>query len=393
MLNYFYTYATYWFIVIILYNIKITSLNTPLEMQLIVFFIITACLSLIYGKAISGVLQNCFRNNSKIIYNRKVCSIIVTSYVLFFLIECYFSGAVPLWSIVITGTTKYFSIKTIPFFHALFVSCSYAYFIYLFYIYLNTKDRVILINCLLLQIVNLLYLNRGQLLLSCLAAVLLFMHYKFLRSRHRIKILCTVMVIVTSLLYVFGGLGNLRSSQSWNDDHIITAVGKYREEYSNYIPGQFKWAYTYITSPLANLNFNVSNQNIHRNFIAGFFFFIPDFIAKRINPSLSRSHLLIDYRLNVCGGLGDVYVYLGILGMYVYYFYTIIIMTFLVMLYKKDKFILMPSLAIMNVMIIFQGFENPWFDGEMVTQLFFLFLIYLLHKLKQIYIQSNNRRF
>ena len=91
-------------------------------------------------------------------------------------------------------------------------------------------------------------------------------------------------VVMFLILYLNGVLSNLRTGYGWNDNHVIFFAGAINSSWPKFLPMQLAWAYSYITSPLANLNLTSSVYNGSIDFIRLIVTTVPIFIAKRLFP-------------------------------------------------------------------------------------------------------------
>lgn len=314
MLNPFYIYSAIWSIVLLLYSLGWSDFNVPLDPYLTLFFALTIPVSLILGRL--------FR--MKFVYKRMKLyphrqSGITIALLGGYIVDFAYGQEIPLIAIS-TGTSKYAEFEGIPFFHAFLISFSLFYTGYLIYLYLSFPEkRGLLIEIASMFLMFLLLFSR-----NCLVFGLMF--YVFLKladlnsaSKLKTKQIVMLALVVLVALYLFGVLGNVRSGYSWNDTLFIRTIGRYNDSYPFFLSEQFMWAYTYITSPLANLNLNIMTDNVHADFLNYLMCYVPEAISKRLAISQSMDLNYWFEPLNACTGFIDLYYYGGLPGLFLSY--------------------------------------------------------------------------
>ena len=374
ILNYYYNYAIIWGIVLFLYSLGLSSINTILHWQVVLFLGLTVILSLFLSagnkrKFNSSNLENMYHRSS---YKSKT-DIYVTGLltIYFFLFEFYRFGNIPMLA-YFTGNALYGDfrgIKTLYVFAFTFL-CYYSIYLFYIYVYLQRKKRL-LFESITLTIIAFLVGSRGTFFTNLFAMTLISMS----RKKFSLRQICTSLLFCLALLYVFGIFGNLRSGYSWNDSSMISLVGGYYDTWPSYVPEAFKWAYSYITSPLNNLNYNYG-CNINYDIMKCSEAFFPDFLAKRLfnNYSLSGDVKLVVDSLTVSTGFIKVCLGGGIIGMIFMYIGQFVILGGILKAVRVGApQLYIPSLALANNIVCFFFFENTIAHSGFILPLLYPF--------------------
>ena len=335
MLNFFCWYGWIWLIVFILYALNLTEFSIPLDLRLVVFLAVTIIISILFGYIYRKELVFKYSKSQKIVIRKTTMILILIGVVIDFI----YAKEVPFISLAITGSSHYKDFKGIPTFHVFLICYSTYFAIKCFYAALIDKRnrKRYLFYFVIVQGIYLLNFLRSQILFNFFSGGVIFVAY--LKSKGRIKFKYYLYVMMTALftLYAFGGLGNLRHGYSWNDCSYIDRLGLYIR-WPSFIPEQFKWAYSYITTPLANLNYHIINAKPKYDLFSLFLNLLPDAIAKRIYPpGIKSDALLIRMYFNVSTGYQPAYSAFGFFGMIIYFISIYFISFFGLFLAKKKR--------------------------------------------------------
>jgi hypothetical protein len=322
MLNCFFWYSIIWAVVILLYAIPISNFNTQLNGQLFIFLLFTIMSSFIMGLLFRDKFKY---SDSYIVDNQKLKkSIIIISFSYF--LEFIVCKTIPFLSVVINKSSLYGDFTGIPIFHVIISAYTLIMSFEYFQAFLSSNyNRKYFWYFFLTLFLNLLVNSRSRIIISIFGAILLYIAH--LNQEKKLKINHYLFIVATILLigYLNGGLGNIRDGYTWNDNSYIERLGMYSSR-NFYFPKQYMWTYSYLTSPLANLNYNINNLVSHTSIIGIVSELVPRTIAKlflgaggQIQPLLIRS-----YFNAVTGWLG-MYIYGGFKGMYILYIALIII--------------------------------------------------------------------
>ncbi|MGL5623930.1 O-antigen polymerase [Cetobacterium sp.] len=367
MLNPFIAYSLIWSMVVFLYELKYSFLYPNISMELYVFISFSILSSLLIGILYNSNIKKNIKNIKIENYNIKF-----PLYLIFLgnLIQIlYVKGQVPIIQIL-TKTGSYTDFKGIKtFFTILMVYNSYISCMS-FAIYNYTKKTIYIYIYIVLLSVNIIYYNRGGIMISLVIATLIFFSNKKIST---VKII-TLLILVLLILWGVGVAGNIRSKSEWNDSSKILYLGKISDEYPKNIPVEYFWSYIYITSPLGNLqktllevepNYNL-NEYIVKNII-------PDFLSKRL-ISLDNRTSYMDPSLNVSTMYISSAIIFNMLGLYITFIIYLLFKIIFIKLLKKNSIYYILGMAVLCAMEIFSFFSNMYVYSVVSFQLVFILL-------------------
>ena len=317
MLNCFYWYAIIWACVFLLYNLGFSAFNKDLSIGLILFIVCTSVLAFLVGR----MNRDKFKYSESITdYGVKPVIVIVILYAVNFI----YAGDVPLFSIV-NKTQRYGDFEGMPLLYVITSAIAFYYGINYFNAFLNGRKKRDLVCFLIIITLFLLVFSRSSILFLCFGAFILYLSSRkkcnVKRKAVRIKSILVTIFFGFIAIYAFGALGNVRSGYKFDDNSFIERIGLY-EEFPSFIPKQFMWAYSYLTTPLANLNNSVKKGNSGTNVSGVISELIPRTISKRLFPNLKYGIDAVmevgiekEY-FNAVTGYFIMYSYGGFLGMF-----------------------------------------------------------------------------
>ena len=340
MLNCFYWYSITWAFVLLLYSLRLSLFNRVLDFELLLFLILTIFISFFVGY----VNKRKFNYSCNAIdYGLKPIIIIIILFVLNFI----YARSVPIISIL-SGSQVYREFDSIPILYVMLNGISFYYGINYFNAYLNLKEhkRRNFICFLIINVLFLLVFSRSTIIFLFGGAFILYIMSKRNNNKSNYKPIGKkyglIIFFVILTLYAFGVLGNIRMGYKYNDNSYIQRIGLYNN-YPNFLPKEFMWSYSYLTSPLANLNNNVKNKNNSFNIKGVFSELINRTIAKRIMPDLKYGEdLAVEIGLekeyfSASTGFFSMYTYGGFIGMTLQYIVLIIISRIQIELVKNNN--------------------------------------------------------
>lgn len=341
MLNCFYGYSVVWTLILLLYSFNFTAFNKKLDNFLSLFIIVTIILSFVIGYANKKKFK--FKKTA-VDYGLKPIIIIV----ILFICNFIYAKSIPLLTII-RGSSLYGDFNSIPYLYVLLNAIAFYYGINYFNAYLNISENKKR-NLICFLLINLMYLfafSRSTIIFLCIGAFILYIMSKKNMSLEKIKTkksyLFLIIVFSFIVIYGFGVLGNIRSGYKYNDNSYIERIGLYNK-FPKFLPKQFMWTYSYLTSPLANLNDNVkNNKNIDFNLKKIFSELINRTIAKRIFPDLQYGEeavLKVGIRreyFNAVTGYFLMYTYGGMFGMIVQYFVLVTVSYIQILMLNNKK--------------------------------------------------------
>ena len=355
MLNCFYGYSFIWSIILVLYSFNITSFNGKLHTGLLFFIISTIIISFIIGY----INRKKFRFKYEAV-NYSIKPVIFIS--IGFIMNFIYAKSIPFFQIAITKSSLYGDFEGIPLFYVFIIGISFYYGINYFNAFLNIgkHKKQSLFSFFIIAFFYLLCYSRSMILFLLLGAFILYIQYKkekknvtidvntnqgFKNKNRKVSII-TIIIVVFIGLIIFGGLGNVRVGLSFNDNSYIERIGLYNQKYPKFLPKQLMWSYSYLTSPLANLNYNYKIYHDNHNFnIRGVLNELMNrSFSKRIFPELNHNMKEEDFGFelehsyfNAATGYCFMYIYGGIVGMYLQFFTLMTISYLQISLIKKDR--------------------------------------------------------
>lgn len=283
--------------------------------------------------------------------------------------EFIHAGGVPLF-LVLLGKPFNYRIFGVPSLHVFAVTFCSFYTAYLFHAFLSSRDKKILLFCLINLFSSVLILNRGMLLTN-----LSTIFFIYCLSQSSPKNLITQRNIIFSIVFVlvlfflFGAMGTLRVSREIKrlyDRSLVYEVGNATTSFKqSIIPSEFFWGYTYIASPLANLQHNITFANPDINVVNFFLLinneFIPDALSKRINSKLNlpkRDNHQIAENLNASTVFSGSFTYWGWAGIILMLGMLMCIPLLLRSIGLVSGPWLITFLALLNTLYLFLIFDN-----------------------------------
>lgn len=379
MLNVFYWYATIWSVVLMLYLMGWSNLCKPLDVSVIFFFVMSIFICLIVGIKNRHFFEYTSLQNEERPKHNLVYVILVIG-----IIEFIYSKDIPLISILM-GRSLYGDFRGIPIVHTLLENMICFYSTYMFYLYIEVKKRAYLLKAMLPVGVLLLMFHKGA-ISFCLFTMFVIGMAKA-RTKYKklfnIKNIIIVNLLIICLIYINGGLTNIRSGVSWNDLMLAKNVGRINDKWPKWIPMQFGWAYTYLISPLSNLNYNIY-LGVKKHFSGGIIAIMPDYLTKRLfSGIIVDSPKLYSPVLNACTGFIEAVISLGTFGLWFYFFSFMFIVVFLLHFrasYNENYRVVVMALLCMMTVILF--FYNTLRAAATSFIPFFILVFPLLKKVK-----------
>lgn len=381
MLNYFLIYPMIWGMVLILYCMNFSLFNIAMDPFLLLFIIASSIISLFLG--IWHRKKFKFKKDPDIKLSVKPLIFIF----IFMILEFIIVKDIPFISIAILKTQEYSSLKFAPFIHVVVAALGMYYAIKYFYCAIcNKQNRKKSILCFIaILIIFLLYYARSFIAMILFAAMIMLLSYLSSENRIKFKHIIISIVSVIVLLYGYGGLGNIRQGYTWNDSSYIETIGLYTK-YPKFLPKQFMWPYSYFTTPLANLNYNVKKADVSIKPIAIVGEMVPKTISKRLTAmSDSTSCQLIKSYFNVSTGYCSFYVNGSFVGLIILFGFMILLGLLGTKMSNIEKlksdYIIFCSM--MCIVYLFMFFDNM-FSYVGVSIPFWISFVVLLLKAKKI---------
>lgn len=328
LMNYHYWYALVWSATIALYSLGWSDLNRPLEPSLILFFSITIVTSLLLGTLRNATLRPWRSETAPI---QRPTPLITIALALGFMIDFWYRREVPLLTGSYAGYDTNLDIQAtvgIPIVHVILIAGSIFYSLVLAECYTFDRRPRYILEFTLIQLALLLNYSRGYIAMCVLAAVLILTssshHVRVTNGRVRRGLVAAAAAYL--VLVGIGLFGNYRSGGAWGDASYIDRIGQFNASFPPLISQHLKWSYTYLTSPLANLNFNVIQENHEGNLFGVIWSFVPESISKYATADAQSVLFQVEY-LNASTGFIQPYTSGGgISGLYAAYVMQLVIL-------------------------------------------------------------------
>lgn len=374
-------YALLWIFILFLYNLKWSKYSIPLDFNLIVFLIVVITSSLMLGmkKGNSRIKKYDIVDENKIKNAKKHVVLIWIGFILNFI----YAGYVPIIGIL-SGRNEYVEFPGIPTLYPFLFTLTLVYFYYLCYLYFLKKDRNLIIYAMSLLFVFFCVYSRSLMAFAAIGAFLIKMLVQSKGKKKNKKMMNYVILflMVAIVCFLFGCLGNMRYGYAWNDNSYIQTLGLY-DNYPSWLPKQYMWIYSYLISPLANLNYNIVYHNTHNDIGRFFVTFIPEFISKRYFSdaviSSAKETLLIRTYFNAQTGFVEPYYSFGIVGCYISYFVMVAYISILNILNRKnhDPVVIVGCFVFLTLSFFYNVFFYTLTSMTMIW-----LLLYLLKKVR-----------
>lgn len=316
MLNCYYWFAGIWLIVLSIYSLAWSNFNVALDPQLLGYLLIGSTIAILVGIITSK--RNRYVPLDKTLARKPYISIgLFTG----FCIEMLHNRSVPLLNIGVFQSSSYGDFQGLPGLHVVLISLGIFYSGYLFYLYLESSRRELLFEISVIQLSFLLVFSRSSIVFSLMFCAIIFLSKHFSDGKRFLDIKITTFLVLVLLVvlvpYIFGILGNARSGVPIFDESYISDVAAESSSYPRFISKQYLWAYSYLTSPLANLNLNIMHGNTNTDLIKFLLSMVPETISKSLTGELSVNALLWYEPLNACTGFIEPYYFGGIAGLWI----------------------------------------------------------------------------
>lgn len=379
MINPFFIFIASFLAILIAYTFGFSDIYPDLSISLLFFLVVIFIVMGIIGywiKKKKVIEWQPIKANTNIV----LATVLVLALII---IEGIYSKGLPLTNMLL-GRDSGYSEFGVPTVHVIIMTFSAFLSTYIFQLLISKFSIKFLILYLVSLLPNILVVNRGMLmmiLMNCLWVFLIAMGRK-IKFYHIISVL----VLGFFGLYAFGIMGNARLNASYQtgknsfDTSTFMDIGKASDSFKNsVIPEPFFWTYVYATSPIANLQKNISENNTEPKpgleEFNGFVFneLIPDFIGKRVVAGKNYETVetkQITQELNVSTAFVGPYKWLGWTGMLVYTLIMILFsIVYLLLLKNISKQFFIIGLSILNTVFLFSFFTNMMSFTGLIFQL------------------------
>lgn len=311
MLNFYYVYAATWGTILFLYLLGWSSLNAALNPVLLFFFLVTIILSLVLG----------MRWKKRFVY-REIAPSKLPVWAIALILGCGVIGYAQLGFVpianILNGTYVYQDMldadasifRTIGLVGSEF-GCGYQFVRILQF---RQKSDFVKLGLFLLYLVS--FGSRGPLVICILTCSIVYVSHRRIRLTPLRALVAFFLIVI--VLWLFGILGNMRQGYDWDDCSYIYLLGYYEGLWPDFMPKEFCWAYSYLTSPLANLNYSL-NTAIQVDPVNFCYDFLPMMLSKRLPLyEVVEPPLQVPY-FNVSSVWSNYYMHLDLMGLFLGY--------------------------------------------------------------------------
>jgi hypothetical protein len=372
--NPFAAYAAGFLLALWVYSLGYSDLYPPLEQSLVWFLLATCAASVCLARAIGKIPMTYAHGHESLAVNIWIFLLIMVVFV----VEVVASGGIPLLLLASTGDYDYLGFG-IPTLHVAFVGFADFYAVYWFDLYMLGRGKTFLALSMVAASTSLLIVNRGGFIITLVALTVVYVK----RRGFDRKLLLGFAAFVGAILWGFGLLGDLRTHGATGESVILT-IGEASDRFVNSsIPTEFFWPYLYISSPLANLQLNVTNR-IAADTPAGYFTleFLPDFVSKRIvteDDVADLSPQRINNQLTVSTMYGRAFVLWGWVGVFLSFLYFTMISLVCLRMMQGSKYYVATA-SILSSLAFLSIFDNMYIFAGGITQVLAALLLRIFER-------------
>ncbi|MGP3592561.1 O-antigen polymerase [Vagococcus sp. WN89Y] len=356
-------YAVIWLFTIILYSLGLTTNITPMSSDVVLFLLINIVLGFIFALPFLR-----FRTINSVRLKEVMPSYKVTKrwffiWCLAIIPDAIVAGGIPMLLQLKDGYN--YTEFGIPTYHGIVNMIFLFVFPSIFYHFLLSRKKILLMVLLLMCIWEMLVFRRGILMSGLVEVFFLYFIYK----RITIRVLIAVFSLVITVVLLFGVVGDIRGAEN-PYNYMLSSDGAIL----TLLPSGFTWFYVYITAGLANLTYNLPHIIPAYDFTS-FQDLFPSVIRNLIYSDLGfhDSMILVDANANVSTMFEKLVPDLGIAGSICIVFTMLCLFNIAYNnILKSYRYSIYPyTIAIQCV--IFSGFYNIFF----IQTYFLLFILTL----------------
>ncbi len=367
--NPFAAYTAGFCIALCVYSLGYSDLYPPLQQSLISFLLVTCAVCVLLAITIGDIEDTCAHRHQSVELHLYIAIVLIAV----FAAEIIVNRGIPL-VLITTGADFNYQDFGIPVVHVAFVGFCYFYAVYWFDVYLLERRQLFLALSVSATSTSLLIFNRGAFMITLLALVFVYVQRRGISRR----LLQSFAVIIIGTLWGFGLLGDLRTHGA-SGESIILKIGEASDRFVNSdIPTALFWPYLYVSSPLANLQLNITDRVANDS--PGTYFeleFLPDFVSKRIvsdDTVMSLNPVLITDELAVSTMYGRSFLLMGWIGLLLSFSYFIVVTVICLKILRGSKYFITAS-GILSSLAFLNIFDNMYiFAGGILQVIVALFL-------------------
>jgi hypothetical protein len=336
------------------YQLNWSEVYPPLSSGLVWFFLATFFCASILGLGIAPIIDQIGTYEPGLLWKYTGAALTLS-----FVADFIFTGFVPIISLL-NGEVFDFDAIGIPSLHLFNVTFGGAFATIRFADFLYSRRKIHLLESCIPLAYFILLIYRAP-AIECVVSWL-FVYLIRHGGRVRLRPAVALAMFIVLALFVNGIIGDLRSPSEEAPSQIELLARPTEAFRQSGIPRTFFWSYAYFTSPLANLQttFDVALPVIGKgtNFVLGELF--PDAATHRILEFLGEERIRtpeMSAGLNASTIFGASFLYLGRLGPPFMFAYLSLIIVMYLLLTRRSAFNV-PSLALLNTIVVFCTFHN-----------------------------------
>lgn len=371
-LNPYIMYAISWLLVLVVYSFGWSDLYPPLSGELLWFMLSTIIFTFACGFLLS--YKGAFKYK-KIPYNLPQIKKWTMVYVIANILEIIYSRHIPVLAILQRAELDV-EFYGLPMIHPLIITFGVFLGLYIFHMMMSTDKKnarklipYFLISFLAVFIVY----GRGLMLMTLFGCATVYAMGHTLK----LKVISTLVAGGLLVLYLFGLAGDARIGEA---GVRITTIGQATDKFEkSVVPNVFFWSYIYLSSPLSNFEHNlqtdkthtVDAQTIGKLALAEI---VPEFIGNKVENNKRAEPNLIISALNVSSVYARPYTMAGWTGVWIMFFYIISYNFFVFVIIKPDSPYFVVTVAVVNILMLGNVFDNMMNYVLSYTVFFPLFL-------------------
>jgi hypothetical protein len=381
----FAAYAAGFAVALSVYSLGYSDLYPPLQPPLVLFLLSTCAICGFLAYAVGPMVSNSSFVAERFGKQFAIFTLLMGAFV----IEVIVNNGIPLLLVFTTADFNYRDFG-VPELHVAFGAFCYFFAVYWFDLYLLGQGRRFLILFLVATATSLLAFSRGAFIITLIATIFVYIQRRGFDRR----LLLTFAVTLATALWGFGVLGDIRAG-GISGESVILKVGDASDKFvKSNIPTELFWPYLYTSSPLANLQLNITDRIAPDSpalYIA--LEFLPDFISKRIvseDTVAAFSPQLVSEQLTVSTMYGRSFVLMGWLGLVLSFAYFVAISIISLKALKRSKY-LVSAIGILSSLAFLSIFDNLFINAGGILQVFVAVLLSLFERKRRIGDELANR--
>jgi oligosaccharide repeat unit polymerase len=370
----FAAYATGFLFAMAVYSLGYSDLYPPLEPLLVSFLLVTCVICGFLACVVGTITDTCQYGYESLQFHTTVFLVLVG----LLAAECIYSGGVPLLSAAAGDDSEYLAFG-IPTVNVAFIGFSLFYAVYWFDLYLLRYGRIFLAFSLLAASTSIIIVHRGGFIIDFVAAVFVYLQRRGLER----KLIITFTVLVSAMLWGFGLLGDLRT-HNVSGESVILGIGRASDKFLNSnIPTELFWPYLYISSPLSNLQLNITDRvATDKPSLYMALELLPDFVSKRLVPEDAvpgTQPILVTEQLNVSTMYARPFLLMGWLGIFLSFMYFVIIVVVCLNALRGSKYFIATS-SILSSLGFLNIFTNMYLFAGGITLVLAALVLHLFER-------------